>query len=151
MAKHINDLIASRRALLGGFLGLPLLDLAACATPVPAGNGAAAAGTGFTPVAATNADNVSLPPGYSWRKLIAWGDALFEGMPDAPDLNALTRADQERRFGQNNDMLALFPGEFAFPWPTDQRRALLCANHEYVEAALTFPSLSSASAFTAQH
>jgi uncharacterized protein len=105
VAKHINDLIASRRALLGGLIGLPLLDLAACATPASPG-GVASAGSGFVSVSGTNADTVSLPPGYSWRKLIAWGDALFEGMPEAPDLNALTRADQERRFGQNNDMLA---------------------------------------------
>lgn len=32
MPKHINDLMASRRALLGGLAGLPLLNLAACAT-----------------------------------------------------------------------------------------------------------------------
>lgn len=152
MAKHINDIIASRRALLGGLAGLPLLQMAGCASAngdaVPAPTGAAPA---FTSIDPTNADTISLPPGYRWRTLVSWGDALFDSVSPSFDPDALTRAEQEQRFGQNNDMLALFPGEFAFPWPTDQRRALLCANHEYVEPALTFPSVSSASAFTAQH
>lgn len=140
MAKHINELIASRRALLGGLVGLPLLDLAACAT-VPSTGASAVAG--FTSVAATNADTVTLPPGYSWRKLIAWGDALFEGMSDAPDLDTMTRADQERRFGQNNDMLALFAAEYAFPPPKTQDRMILCANNEYSSVELTNPGLGS--------
>jgi len=138
MAKHINDIIASRRSLLGGLAGLPLLNLAGCATAASTpGSGAA----GFTSVAATNADTVSLPPGYAWEKLIAWGDALFEGIPTTPDLDALTRADQERRFGQNNDMLALFAGEYAFPPPKTQDRLILCANNEYATLELVYPAL----------
>jgi secreted PhoX family phosphatase len=138
VAKHLNELIASRRALLAGLAGLPLLDLAACATPA-----ASATSQGFVSVAATNADTVTLPPGYSWRKLIAWGDALFEGMADAPDLDALTRADQERRFGQSNDMLAVFAIDYAFPPPRTQDRMIMCANNEYVSAELAFPGLRS--------
>ncbi|MBL8545407.1 MAG: DUF839 domain-containing protein [Hyphomonadaceae bacterium] len=145
MTKHINELIASRRALLGGLVGLPLLDLSACATP-PA---SVAHGSGFASVAATNADTITLPPGYSWRKLIAWGDALFEGMNDAPDLNALTRAEQERRFGQNNDMLAVFPAEYAFPPSRTQDRMIMCANNEYITLELAYPGLSAARDVTA--
>jgi secreted PhoX family phosphatase len=148
LAKHINDLIASRRALLGGLAGLPLLDLAACATPSAP---ASAVGTSFESVAATTADDVTLPTGYSWRKLIAWGDALFEGMPDTADLNTLTRADQERRFGQNNDMLALFANDYAFPPPKTQDRMILCANNEYASFELAFPSLTSPRELTAAH
>ncbi|MDX2275067.1 MAG: PhoX family phosphatase [Hyphomonadaceae bacterium] len=146
-SNHVNDLIASRRALLGGLAGLPLLNLAACATPSSAG--AAPATQSFANVPPTNADTVTLPPGYRWQKLIAWGDALFDGMaPFDPD--ALTRAEQERRFGQNNDMLALFPERYAFPWPTDQANLILCANNEYVDPALTFPSLASARDLSAE-
>jgi secreted PhoX family phosphatase len=135
--KHINDLIASRRALLGGFVGLPLLSLAGCARP-GAGAGALA---GFDSTPATNADTVTLPAGYSWRKLIAWGDALFDTVSADPDLNALTRAEQEQRFGSQNDMLALFAADYAFPPPTDQPRMILCANNEYMSPVLAFPSL----------
>ena len=138
--RHINDIIASRRALLGGLAGIPLLDLAACATPQAASGSAHAS---FASVGITNADTVSVPAGYSWRTLIAWGDALFEGIPDAPDLDAMTRADQERRFGQNNDMLALFAGEYAFPPPKTQDRMILCANNEYATLELVYPGLRS--------
>ena len=148
MAKHLNDLIASRRALLGGLAGLPLLNLAGCATgaapPAPVN-----AGANFASVAATTADTVSLPPGYRWSKLIAWGDALFDTVSRAVDLDALTRAEQEQRFGQNNDMLALFAADYAFPPPRNQNRLILCANHEYAAVDLSYPSLRSQQDVTA--
>lgn len=140
MTKHINELVASRRALLGGLAGLPLLNLAACATTPT--TGAAAAG-GFASVPPTNADTLTLPRGYSWKTLIAWGDALFDGIPDAPDLDSMTRADQEQRFGQNNDMLALFANEYAFPPPRGQDRLILCVNNEYASLELAYPALRS--------
>jgi uncharacterized protein len=136
VSKHINEMIASRRALLGGLAGLPLLNLAGCATSAPP-----SAGPGFTSIAATNADTISLPNGYSWRTLIAWGDALFDTVASEVDLDALTRAEQEQRFGQNNDMLALFAAEYAFPPPKTQDRMILCANNEYVSYELAYPSM----------
>ncbi len=148
--KHIDELIASRRALLGGMVGLPLLNLAGCATATQG----AAATTGstsanFTSVPPTNADTVSLPPGYSWRKLIAWGDALFDTVSPDFDPDALTRAEQEQRFGQNNDMLALFAAEYAFPPPRNPTRMFLCANLEYFTPALMFPGVRSPTDLTA--
>jgi secreted PhoX family phosphatase len=140
VTRHINDLIASRRALLGGLAGLPLLNLAACATQ-PAAGAPTGAGS-FDSIPPTNADTVSPPPGYRWRKLIAWGDALFENMPEQPNLDTMTRTDQERRFGQNNDMLALFAANYAFPPPTDQDHLILCANNESVSLELAYPSLA---------
>jgi secreted PhoX family phosphatase len=90
---------------------------------------------------------VTLPPGYSWRALIAWGDPLFENMaPFDPD--ALTRADQEMRFGTNNDMLALFANEYAFPPPKHADRMLLCANNEFPSFELMFPGVARPEAFT---
>jgi len=136
-SKHLNELIASRRAVLRGLAGLPLLNLAACATapqPVPAE-------MGFASVPATNADTVTLPLGYRWRKLIAWGDGLFETVSADFDPDALTRAEQEQRFGQNNDMLAWFAADYAFPPPADSDRLILCANNEYASLELAYPSL----------
>lgn len=149
-AAHMRDLIEarlSRRALLGAIASAPLLSLsdAAAAGALPAGTPAA-----FESVPAGVADTIVVPPGYEARTLIAWGDALVEGMaPFDPD--KLTRAEQEKRFGQNNDMLALFPAQYAFPWPRDQRRHLLCSNHEYVDPALMYPSLASPREFTPAH
>ena len=132
----------SRRGVIGGLAALPLLSLA------DAGAQPASAGTlTFASVAATQADAVTVPSGYHAQTLIAWGDPLFEGMaPFAPA--TVTRADQEMRFGQNNDMLALFPATFAFPPAADQSRYLLCANHEYVDPSLVFPGLASLQAMT---
>lgn len=125
-------------------VGLPLLSLAESAA------GTEASSLTFQSVGATNADTISIPPGYRWQTLVAWGDALFEGMP-AFDPNTLTRADQERRFGQNNDMLALFPADYALPFAASTRRYLLCANHEYIEPSLLFPALQSQREFTSEH
>lgn len=151
-AKHINELIASRRALLGGLAGLPLLNLAACATAAPTagGSAAAAAAANFAAVAATNADTISAPPGYRWQALISWGDALFDTVSPSFDPDTVTRSEQEQRFGANNDMLALFPAQFAFPPDTTQDRLILCANNEYVTPELTFPAVREPSAFTAE-
>jgi secreted PhoX family phosphatase len=149
MSKHIQDLIASRRSLLQGLAGLPLLSLAGCAT---ASETAAASGDlSFTSVPATNADSVTLPPGYQFEKLIAWGDALFDTVSPRFDPDTLTRAEQEQRFGQNNDMLALFSAEYSFPSASDAERLILCANNEYFTPELTFPSLARADDFTPAH
>lgn len=151
MSRHLNDLIASRRAFLGGLAGLPLINLAACATSPAPGAAHAARTVNFAPVAATNADTVTVPLGYNWRTLIAWGDPLFDTASAPLDLNALTRAEQELRFGVHNDMLALFAAEYAFPPPADQDRMLLCVNHEYASAELAFPALTQPQQFTPAH
>ncbi len=132
-APHIQDLLAvRRRTLLMGLAGLPLLSLApAHAQSRP---------LGFQSVPANLSDDVSVPAGYRVQTLIAWGDAMFDEMPEKADLNALTRADQEKRWGMNNDMLMLFPASFAFPPPRDGDEFLLCANHEYFDPGLMFPA-----------
>ncbi len=149
MATPMRELIAqrlSRRGFLGGAAALPLLSLAGCATP--AGSARAAALPVFEAVGPTNADTVTVPPGFRIETLIAWGDALYDGQaPFDPD--ALSRVEQERRFGMNNDMLALFPLDYAFPTPLSQNRYLLCVNHEYAGAEMMFPTtLSGLAAIT---
>jgi len=135
-APHIQELIATRRALLGGLAGLPLLSLASASAAKTS-----ATAPNFASVPATNADTVTVPEGYRVQTLIGWGDALFDNVP-AFDPDALRRADQELRFGQNNDMLALFPAEYSFPFDPNARRMLLCANHEYIDPGLLFPGLT---------
>ncbi|HVK79990.1 MAG TPA: PhoX family phosphatase [Verrucomicrobiae bacterium] len=144
MGKHISELITSRRALLGGMAGLPLLNLTACATAPTQ----VAQSVSFASVVANNSDAVTVPQGYSWRTLIAWGDAMFDSVSATFDPDTLTRAEQEQRWGQNNDMLAMFPAEYAFPPPRDQSRMLMCANLEYFTPSLMFPSVASPTDFT---
>lgn len=150
-SRHIHELIASRRALLGGLAGLPLLDLAGCATPRAARAASIPGGEAlpFASVPATNADTVTLPPGYRWRSLISWGDALFDTVSPRFDPDALTRAEQEQRWGDNNDMLALFPAQYAFPPAQDQARMILCANNEFFDPSLMYPAVRRPQDFTA--
>lgn len=152
---HLNDLVAarlSRRSILGGLATLPLLSAGACATS-PSKANQPGRSLGFASVAATRADRVSVPEGYTASTLIAWGDPLFEadvdGTPLPPlDLDALDRPQQELRFGTHNDMLALFPREYSFPVPRDGRRHILCSNHEYFDPTLAFPSARSLAELT---
>lgn len=153
-APHIQELIAgrlSRRGLMVSLASLPFFSLGSGCAPGHAPDASAQASvTTFAPVARSTADAVIVPAGYSVDTVIAWGDALFEGMT-ALDLAGLTRAEQELRFGQNNDMLALFPARFAFPAPQNGDRLLLCANHEYADAVMMFPQVETPEGFTAAH
>lgn len=146
-APHIRDLVAARltrRTVLAAAAAAPLLSLSDTAADAAIVAGAPPT---FRSVPATDADAVTVAEGYEARTLIAWGDALVDGMaPFDPD--ALTRAEQEKRFGQNNDMLAIFPAQWAFPWPRDQKRHILCANHEYFDPSLMFPGVAEPRGFT---
>jgi len=152
---HLQDLIAqrwSRRGLIAGMAGLPLLTLGAePAEAAPARRRLPAARLPrFAGLAETQADAVSVPAGYRVQMLIGWGDPLFES--DAGPLNLnMMRAEQERRFGQNNDMLALIPVEWRYPARTQSGRFYLCVNHEYFHPGLMFPSLKAATDYTPAH
>ena len=66
--------------------------------------------------------------GYIVERLISWGDPLFNGQGGF-DWKGLTGEEQERRFGYNNDFLALI--EHDGHW-------LLTVNHESTSAQLMF-------------
>jgi uncharacterized protein len=127
----------SRRGFIAATAALPALTL------LP--SEAAAVPAGFVAVPENTFDTVTVPPGYKWDRLISWGDPLFEGVePAKPGRGApfqYTRAEQENRFGTHNDMIALFPATWSYPWPeTTPHRAIMCVNHEAVSPFLTFPS-----------
>lgn len=135
--RHFNAIALeslSRRNFLSGaglgLAGLPVLGaLGACASTQ---GGNEVQRLGFESVPATLADTVSLPEGYIFDTVIAWGDSLFESVPQTFDRTNWSEQDGVTRFGFNNDMLALFP----VPWqPTVARSPtsamLLCANFEY--------------------
>jgi uncharacterized protein len=147
-SNSIRDLVSRRQLLagLGAAAALPLLThgapAAAALAQTRGGSGLAA---GFVSVAESRADTVTVPRDYVWKRLIAWGDPLFETAASATPAArgapfAHTRAEQEQRFGTYNDMLALFPQPYAFPWPAATPvRALMCVNHEAVSPLLCAP------------
>jgi hypothetical protein len=127
------------------------LEAGAALTPIVVGGGvllqsgqsrADGANTlGFKPIAPSNADQVILPPGYTYDIVAKWGDSLFSKVPDlAPsklasgvlfEPNAATL--QRSWFGQNCDAIHFFP--------LDARadRGILCVNNEYADEALMYP------------
>ena len=89
---HLNEVIASRRSLLKGGLGLALgsfvsTAFSGCAVQQnqPSSVQASVAGTiGFTSVpvqTATDFDQVIVPEGYTARAFFSWGDPVLKGSP----------------------------------------------------------------------
>ncbi|HLF12506.1 MAG TPA: PhoX family phosphatase [Gammaproteobacteria bacterium] len=94
---------------------------------------------GFRRVTPSKEDSVIVPDGYSAKTVIRWGDALF-GDVTSLDANGIGKGlllqagavdAQARQFGYNCDGIGLFP--------LDERRLLMCVNHEFPSPALMFP------------
>lgn len=124
----------SRRALLGGGVGL---GLAACAplgsaTTPPAARGASR--LTFEAVEANGRDTVTLPPGYRWDVLVSWGDPLWSDAPAFDEATTGTGSSQEKAFGDNNDGMELF---------SRNGRTVLAVNNEYVTLGIMFAARES--------
>jgi uncharacterized protein len=124
----------SRRTMIGGLLTLPAISMNL--TPNNVFGGAISKSLDFVCVPENMNDTISVPEGYEWHKLISWGDPLFEEM-EAPKIQrgapfTFTRAEQEKRFGMCNDMLAIFPKKYQYPWPEVSKDWIFCSNNEYV-------------------
>lgn len=127
----------SRRGFIAATAALPAFGLLPSAVQARA--------AGFASVPENMDDTVTVPKGYDWQRLISWGDPLFEGIAPAKPARgapfAFSRAEQEMRFGTHNDMIALFPAKWSYPWPhTRPKRAIMCVNHEAVSPFMTAPS-----------
>lgn len=136
--QNVLDLRISRRSLIQGASALSFLSIAG---DVNAGNIAI---NDFKPVAENQNDTITVPEGFEWKKLISWGDPLFEGL-DAVDNDkaspfSFTRTEQEKRFGACNDMMAIFPKKYQYPFPTDGEDWIACSNNEYVVPYLMIAS-----------
>lgn len=87
---------------------------------------------GFEAVAANSLDTLTLPPGYRWDVLIAWGDGV---LPGAMPFDAQTRGDaqsQSLAMGDNNDGMAFFS--------LTPDHAVIAVNNEYTNYEYLFPS-----------
>ncbi|WP_382323732.1 PhoX family phosphatase [Hydrogenophaga sp. UC242_53] len=123
----------SRRSLLRGGVGTAgtaalggAAALSGCATAGPA---SPVHSLGFTPVAKTMADQVTVPPGYTARVIYALGDPLTASTPAFK--NDGTDTDFGQRAGDHHDGIEWF-GLDAAGQPSDSfaSRGLLAMNHE---------------------
>ncbi len=120
----------SRRRLLqaGAALSLPVWGCASMAR----GDGPA---LGFSAIPASNADRLSVPPGYRAEVLYAWGDPTgIEGAGPAFRFDSSeSAAEQALQAGMHHDGMEYFP----LPAGSDaSSRGLLALNHEYTDEAL---------------
>ena len=116
----------SRRGFLGALGAAGVAAGTTALTPLKAN---ASSRLGFKPVAANTLDTVTLPPGYSWKPLVRWGDPLWSEGPEFDPLTRSSGAAQELQFGDNNDGMEMF---------TRDSRTVLVANNEYTNRYITY-------------
>ncbi|CAE6944754.1 Transcriptional initiation protein Tat [Pseudomonas marincola] len=127
----------SRRRFIGAgaacgaalFLSGNLLSRSVMAATANAGSSAL---LGFVNIAASTADTISLPAGYTSSVLISWGQPLHTGGPAFDPHGKNTASDQEVQFGDSNDGMSLFA------MPDDENRALLAINNEATDYRFLF-------------
>lgn len=125
----------SRRQFLAGSAGVGTLAATGgigtllSAMPAEAG-GRGHSLLGFAGIDVTSADAVTIPPGYTAKVLIAWGDPVSAGPVFKQDASN-TAAEQAQQWGMHNDGLVYFPIR-------GSRRGLIVQNHEYTDDGLLF-------------
>lgn len=132
----LNQILASRRDLLKGGIGLSLLGLFGGVMGCDTDHGRTGAESllgfhGVAPQTDPRFDRVVVADGYSARPFFSWGDPVLPGAPAwQPDASDDWHA-QLQQAGDNHD------GMHYFPFPDDpNRHGLLVINHEYVNPTL---------------
>lgn len=87
---------------------------------------------GFQSVAANTRDTITLPPGYRWRVLLAWGDPVLPGGVPFDDQTRGTAASQSLAMGDNNDGMSFFA--------LGVNHAVMVINNEYTNYEYLFLS-----------
>ncbi len=126
----------SRRRLLQGSLAATAVQLLAPLSGLAALQGCAslsgsAPQLGFKSIAATRADGLFVPEGYTATPAFLWGEPV--GIPGAMPAwkadGSNTAAEQEAQIGMHHDGMHYFPLD-------GSRRGLLVMNHEYTDDGL---------------
>ncbi len=139
---EVAENAVSRRSILRGGLGALVVGGSfALSGPAAAAPGIASAakpgrtgGLPFTqlkPAPTSDMDEVTVPSGYDWTAIMAWGDPVVTGAP-LFDFDRQSAEAQKLQFGYNNDFLAFVP------LAGRRNRALMVVNHEYTNPELMF-------------
>ncbi len=126
------DIMVGRRALLKGSL---VLGAGAFVTTALSGTRALAHPTvRFRPVSANAYDTITVPEGFEWRVLAAWGDPLWSRGSGFDPATRGTAASQAMAFGDNCDGMAFFQVN---------DRYLLVVNNEYCNLDIIYGNRAS--------
>src|SRR5262245_38139704 len=148
--QQVVDARVSRRGFLGGSIAtaasVSLGGIGALLEAVPvSAKSTRHAGPllGFQRIPTSAEDVVTVPPGYTAKVLIAWGDPVSNGPDFKPDASN-TAADQARQWGMHNDGVVYFPldqpdGNRDHRSGKASEHGLLVQNNEYTDDGLLFP------------
>src|SRR5262245_66589265 len=98
-----NDVVAerlSRRGVLKGTFGVSLASFLGGLVQRTAAAGPL---LGFIGIPISRADTVSLPPGYIWQVVNAWGDPIIADAPEFKNDASQSAADQALQAGMHHD------------------------------------------------
>ncbi len=124
-----NDVVSRRKFLQGSF-AVGTGAFAAATLPSKAlGFGSDFNGISFTPVAANSKDTITVPKGFSWHTVTAWGDPMWSGAPEFDQQTRGTGESQELSFGDNNDGMSLFDVN---------GKSILAVNNEYCNRKIIY-------------
>jgi secreted PhoX family phosphatase len=93
---------------------------------------------GFKAVAASSADTVSVPPGYTTEVLVPWGTPIDSRGPKWKKDASNTAAEQEQQIGMHHDGMHLFPLRSGGRGHSGRDGGLLAINHEYTDTTLLY-------------
>ncbi len=88
----------------------------------------------FQSIPLDRTDEITLSPGYTYDRVISWGDPLHPGVPTF-SLDEQSPALQSLQHGYNCDFLRFFPLPAG---STNANEGLLWINHEYTDETLMF-------------
>ncbi len=131
---NFNDVVSRRKFLKGSF-AVGTGAFAAATLPSKAlGFGSDFNGISFTPVAANSKDTITVPKGFSWHTVAAWGDPMWSGAPEFDQQTRGTGESQELSFGDNNDGMSLFDVN---------GKSILAVNNEYCNRKIIYGNRAS--------
>ena len=126
------DVVVSRRTVLLGGAAFGVAAFADAALPARAET----VGMEFASVSANQEDTITLPDGYTWHVVAAWGDPLWSGGNAFDSASRGTAQSQAMAFGDNNDGMSCF---------AVGNRTLLAVNNEYTNRAIIWGNRASGS------
>ena len=119
----------SRRGLLKRGISVGAAAFVAGTSGFGTSKAHAASRLGFKAVAANSLDTVTVPEGYSWHIVAAWGDPLWSNGVEFDHETRGTGESQELAFGDNTDGMALFPYDGKY---------ILAVNNEYANRNIMY-------------
>ena len=91
----------------------------------------------FEAIAVNRLDTITVPPGYTARSFLAWGEPLFADAPAYIDGGLNTGAEQALQIGAHHDGIHYFPLRVQ---RGERNHGLIAMNHEYVDSIALHPA-----------